>query len=125
MALDRNKILAVDDHYCEELDVPEWKGKVFVGCITSEEADKLESDIERAKNNGTMPNVRARMASMTLCDANGERMFTPGDIDALGRKSSKAIGRIFEKALELNRMSEDSIEETVGNLEATDEPSSG
>ena len=125
MALDRSQILQADDHYCEEVDVPEWGGKVYVGVLTSDEADKLDVEIERAKLNGGMPNVRARMASMTLCDSDGKRMFTPGDIGALGRKCSRAMGRVFDKALAVNRMSEDATEETVKNSEATDEPSSG
>ena len=125
MGLDRKQILEADDRYCEPLDVPEWGGTVHVGVITSEEADKLEADIEQAKTNGAMPNVRARMASMTLCDKEGKRMFTPGDIDALGRKCSRAIGRVFDKALEINRMNEEQVEALVGNSEATDDSDSG
>ena len=125
MGLDRQQILTCDDHYCEELDVPEWGGAVYVGVVTSEEADRLDADIERAKLKGGMKNVRARMAAMTLCDVDGKRLFTPGDIDALGLKCSRAIGRVFDKALEVNKMTEADTEETVGNSEATAEPSSG
>jgi hypothetical protein len=39
---------------------------------------------------------------LTLCDATGNRLFEDAEITALGRKSARALDRVFAVAQRLN-----------------------
>ena len=52
---------------------------------------------------------------MTVCDENGKRIFKDEDIPALGKKSAKALSLIFDKAQELNGLSDEDVEKLSKN----------
>ena len=110
MALTKDQILGLDDLPLFEVKVPEWgdEASVFVRMLTSGERDELEalSTVQKGdKVELNMKNARARIAAFTLCNEDGSRMFTTEEIDALGRKSAKAIKRIADAAYEFNGLS--------------------
>ena len=51
--------------------------------------------------------IRATLAALSIVDENGDRMFSPDDVEALGKKSYKALERVFAAAQELNGFNED------------------
>ena len=119
-ALKRDDILNVKDIAIELVDVPEWGGQVYVKGMTGLERDAFEGSIVETRGKGTrvnMAHVRAKLAAQTLCDENGERLFTDADVKELGKKSASALQRVFEVAQRLSGIGEDAVKELTGELE--------
>ncbi len=109
-------ILKLDDLPREAITVPEWNGVAgFVRTMTGEERDAYEAEFfangeDEAINRA---NVRARLVARTFVNDAGERFFSDAQIKALGRKSAKALDRIFEVAQRLNRLSKADMDALV------------
>jgi hypothetical protein len=120
MTLTRDEILAIKDIKIEEVPVPQWGGKIFVKGMTGAERDKFESSIMEYRGNSqraNLVNVRARMASLTICDENGSRLFSETDVLALGEKSAGVLQQIFEVAQRLSGMTKEDVKDLTKELE--------
>ena len=118
--LNRDEILQVKDIEIEEVEVPAWGGSVFVKGMTGTERDAFEASIvqQRGKNASVnMANIRAKLASQTICNEEGERLFTDADIKALGKKSATALQLIFDVAQRLSGISGDDVEELAKEMD--------
>jgi len=115
LMLSAEDILSSKDDSLEKVSVPEWGGDVFVRTMTGGERDSWElyasKQMERANN----VNIRAKLACLCLCDENGKRLFGDGQVDALGKKSAKALDRVYSAALELNKLTDEDIEQLEKN----------
>ncbi len=105
--LSKEAILAADDLPREIVSVPEWGGQVCVRTMTGTDRDAFEAslisrDSSSSSQDQRMQNVRARLVSLTLCGESGERLFHDADIESLGRKSARALDRVFAVAQRLN-----------------------
>ena len=98
--LSKDAILAADDLPRETVNVPEWGGEVLVRTMSGTDRDAFEASL--LEKDGRMENVRARLVALTLCDAQGDRLFNDSEIAALGRKSARALDRVFAVAQRLN-----------------------
>ena len=119
--LNRDEILQVKDIEIEEVEVPAWGGSVFVKGMTGTERDAFEASIvqQRGKNASVnMANIRAKLASQTICDKDGLRLFTDADIKALGKKSATALQVVFDVAQRLSGISGDDVEELAKEMDA-------
>jgi hypothetical protein len=113
--LSKEAILAADDLPREVVSVPEWGGVVHVRTMTGTDRDAFEASLINRESGESGPfskdqrmhNVRARLVALTLCDESGERLFLDGEIDALGRKSARALDRVFAVAQRLNGIGTD------------------
>lgn len=95
MALSKAKILAANDvKLSDPIEVPEWGGEVYIKTLSGTERDAFEDSYAEQK----MKAFRIRFLLLTLSDDAGERLFSDADTDALGKKSSIVINRLFEKA---------------------------
>ena len=126
--LTREEILAVPDVAIERLEVPEWGGVVYLKAMTARQRDAYEVSCLRTNKQGKREfdgrNVRAKLASLTLVDAGGTRLFSEEDMAALGRKSAKALDRIFDAATDMNGISARDREALEGNSDGQDDDSS-
>ena len=115
--LSRDEILGADDLIRESVDVPEWGvgAVVYVGTMSSFERDKFEDAISGKGGGVNVTNIRARVASLTIMDEDGNRLFTDDDITKLGKKSSKALDRVLSVAQRLNGLSEKDVEDLAKN----------
>ncbi len=98
--LSKDAILAADDLPRETVNVPEWGGEVLVRTMSGTDRDAFEASL--LEKDGRMENVRARLVALTLCDLQGDRLFNDSEIAALGRKSARALDRVFSVAQRLN-----------------------
>lgn len=121
--LSREDIIAVEDRTTETVKVPEWGGEVLVRSLSGRERDEFESSTVRTrggKREENYDNFRARLVSLCLVDEDGRRLFTSkSDIILLGNKSVAALQRVFNKAQELNGMSDEDVEELTDSFEKT------
>lgn len=107
----RTQILQADDLPSEQLEIKEWGVTVYVRSMSGHDRDKFESQMIDLQEQGRrMDNFRARLSVFCCVDEKGNRIFKDGDIADLGKKSGKALDRIFEVASRLNKMTEESIE---------------
>lgn len=119
--LTKEQILKADDLKFEEIDVPEWGGKVRIKTLKGSERDSFEDSITESKGRDTtvnMRNLRAKLCALTIVDGNGDRVFNERDIPLLGKKSAKVLDRIFSVAQELSGIGEKDIETLAKNSEA-------
>lgn len=118
--LSRDQILESEDIKTELVDVPEWGGKVGVRMMTGTERDEFEAHI--VVRNGddvstNMANFRAKLCASTMVNENGNLYFpNPEDVKALGKKSAKALDRVFAVAQKINGMGREDVEELTKNL---------
>ena len=126
--LGRDDILAAPDITTIEVDVPEWGGVVVCKPLSAAQRDAFEASVTETKNgqtklNGT--NFRAKLVARCIVDPeNGLRLFTNEDIELLGKKSSKALSRVFDAVSTASGMTKEDLESLEGNSNGQDEDSS-
>lgn len=120
--LSAEDILAVEDSAIVPLDVPEWGGRVYIRTLTGEERDAFEISTTRINGKNreqNLQNVRAKLSAMAMCNDRGVRLFTDSQVAALGRKSSKALNRVFDKAVEVNAMNPEDVDRLTEDFSET------
>lgn len=113
-------ILAADDLSREKVDVPEWGGHVFVQTLDGTGRDAFETDLVSSNGDDkkiNRENFRGKLLGRCIVDDKGKRLFTEAQIEALGKKSAKALDRCLEVAKRLNALSNEDVEELTGNSE--------
>lgn len=121
-------ILGTDDLLTEVVEVPEWNGKVRVRGLTGTARDHFEEgllDQRGKKSEIRLANMRAKLCALTIVDADGRRVFTDGQIEALGGKSAAALSRVFKVAQRLSGLSETDVDELAGELGKDQSAASG
>lgn len=114
--LTREQILDADDLEYRDIEVPEWGGTVRISTMTGRARDRYEASLFQEKSqDASYDNLRARFLSYCLVDEEGNLLFSVGDLEELGRKSSAALGRVFDAASDLNATSQEGMEEVAKN----------
>lgn len=119
VSLTRDDILKAKDVKIEKLHIPGWGGDVYVKGMTGAERDKFESGIiqMRGKEQSlNLQNVRAKLCVLTICDADGNRLFTDGEVALLAEKSAVELQKIFAVAQRLSGISQEDVEELAEGL---------
>ena len=114
--LSSSDILECDDSNYDVISVPEWGGDVRIRTMTGGERDSWELYVTNEVKKTNSVNVRARLVALTACDKDGKRIFGDGQIAALNKRNGKALDRVYDAALRLNKLTESDIEELEGNL---------
>ena len=117
--LTREQIMATPELTTEVVEVPEWGGSVRVKALSGAERDKYEESLTRMKGKKLefrLANVRARLAALAIVDEAGKPLFAEADVAALGRKSAKALDRVFAVAMQLAGLRDEDIEELTENF---------
>lgn len=121
-------ILESDDRVLEKIEVPQWGGTVWIRSLTASQRDALlQSTVDKATGNiSRFTNIRARTVALAVCDSKGQRLFSDGQVEALGRKNSSAIEKVFQAIQKLNGLTPEEVEEMSGNSDgagSADSPS--
>jgi hypothetical protein len=119
--LSRDQILNAVDIVTEEVDVPEWGGKVLVRGLSGTERDQLEATLVQMKGKNStanLKNLRAKLVVLAVVDETGKRLFGEDDVTALGKKSAAALDRVYTKAALLSGISEADQDELTKNSES-------
>ena len=114
-------ILAADDLCREEIEVTEWGCSVWVRCLTGAEIDAWQQRVQKLTDGGKkpMPNLRATLLVKSLCNDNGQALFADADAEALGKKSSAVLSRLFDVASRLSALTKDETEDLEKNFAGT------
>ena len=112
-------ILGLDDRGpIVRVEVPEWGGHVYVRGMSGLERDRFEAGSLKGTGRNqqlNLANMRARLVAASVCNADGERLFSESDANWLGEKSAKALNRVFDVAQRLAGLSDQDIEDLAGN----------
>lgn len=122
--LTKEQILNSTDMPIEIVAVPEWDGEVGVRTISAKERDQWEQSLMKGRGKSRqmdMNNIRARLAALCMCDADGNRLFADDDVFALGAKSAAAMERVFIAAARLNGITDKDVEELAKNSVETED----
>lgn len=115
--LGRDDILNASDIRKEKVKV--WGGEVWVRGMTGAERDKFEASVIQFKGNAqnlNLTNIRAKLCSLTVCDEEGNRLFTEADVQALSEKSAVELSKIFIVAQRLSGITDADVEELAEGL---------
>lgn len=116
--LSKEQILECSDIVTETVPVPEWGGDVLVATISGRERDRFEQEVVNIGKGRVVENLRARLVARCIVDGEGKRMFADSDVVKLGKKSAKALDRIFSVCQKMNGFTESDIEELEKNSES-------
>ena len=111
MLLTKDAIMQVSDLPTEVIEIPQWDGHVKVRGMNAGERDRFE---EAIRKHG-MSNLRALLASMTIIDEEGKRIFSDKEIEKLAGKSAEALDLIVEVASRLSGLLDEDVEILEGN----------
>jgi hypothetical protein len=112
--LSKDAILKAQDMVTEEVPVPEWGGSVLLRTISGTQRDSFEdkSMIQKGESRKlNLINFRARLLALCIVDDSGRRLFSDGEITLLGQKNAAVLERLFDKARDMNGMSDKDVEE--------------
>jgi hypothetical protein len=112
LLLTKDSILKASDLKTADVDVPEWGGKVRVRTMTG--ADRQAFYKSNTSKDGMPKNMLEALIVATAIDEKGEHMFTASDVSALASKSSIALQRVWDKAAEINGLTQKSVEDIAG-----------
>jgi len=115
--LTRESILSAPDVDIEYVQVPEWKGGLYVRNLSGTQRDAFENACAKARRGGALDvrGLMTRYVVLTACDADGTAVFTDADVDALNAKSARALSRVFDAAQRVNAMTDEDVENLLGN----------
>ncbi len=122
--LTRNEILDADDLTYEDVDVPEWGGRVRVKSMTGLERDSYEKSVMVMRNGEAQvdpENIRAKLVARCLIGPDGRRLFhdDSAEFKALGGKSAEALDRVFTVCQRLSGIRKEDVDELTGNFTET------
>ncbi len=105
--LNKQQILEANDLPTQDVPVPEWGGTVRVRGLDGEASTKFSAGMVKLNSQGevesvAMDNFMAKLVSITVINENGQLLFSEADVNALGRKSAKALKRVSDVASELS-----------------------
>lgn len=125
--LTKDQILAADRRKTKDVPVREWGGDVRLQEMSGDERDAWEGETFLRNDDGTArfnaKQVRSRLLIRCMVDADGRRLFIDDEVAKLGSLSASTLQRLYNEAMELNKVSADDIEELEGNSGAG--PSAG
>lgn len=109
----REKILKADDLQLHKEWVPEWGVDVYLRTMGGVDRDDFDAEAHAARGPDdavNFVNLRGRLLVRCIVDKEGKRVFKSEDAEALGRKSARALERIFPIALKMNGLSKEDID---------------
>lgn len=124
-----DEILRTADERYEDVWVPQWQTMVRLRGLRGDERDKLEGEQTKLDNRGRvkmdLTNFRARMIALSAVDLEGQPLFRPDQVTALGRKSAAALDLLFDTARRLSGMSQSDVDQLTGESPSGQSDDSG
>lgn len=103
-------ILRAQDLKVQQVECPEWGGTVYVREMTAAEATRIQG-LATEESVTFTPETMATVVGLTLCDAQGQRLFQDEAVVELQQKNNKVITRLFFAAMTVAGLSREGIDE--------------
>jgi len=103
----------------ERVEIPELDSFCFVREMSSAQKDAFEDSTMFIDGKGQvqkrMENYRAKFLVQTICDEQGNLVFTMGDLPALGQLPASVAVKMFSAAQRINGMTVEEAEKNSGS----------
>jgi len=116
---DAASVLDLPDLQDELVDVPEWGYRLRVRSLTGTERDAFEISLLESRGKSrevNLRNMRAKLVAASVRKVDDSRVFTDGQVEALGKKNAAALQRVFRVAQRLSGLAEDEVDELTAAL---------
>ena len=113
--LTREEILNTPDLKIVEVEVPEWGGTVKLQELNADAGIALQEEMKKIGDAGSQSGIRELALVLCAIDDEGAPLFKVEDMDALKKKSNRAINRLGEAAWDLVGLGEANEEQAAGN----------
>lgn len=115
--LNRDAILGIDDRKTVSVDVPEWGGSVLIRPMSAGARDEWDAAVIKRKEAGEVgiSGARALLTALCVVDEQGKPLFSKEDAELLAEKNHEAVGRIAIKAMEINGLMPNAVEDAAKN----------
>lgn len=110
--LDASAILAADDFEYEEVDVPEWGGKIRLKPLSAKDAEDFDRQV--SKKNGDN-NLLSRILATHAVDETGKPLFTMSQLTELSKKNLIVIKRLVRICQKISALNIHEVKEIEGN----------
>jgi hypothetical protein len=108
--LTKEQFFAGSEIETEEVEV--GAGKLMVRGLAASEREVFVKETSELGEGKALPNLVVRLVSLTVIDPETkERLFTEKDIEALGKKSSLVIDKLFNVAQKLSGLTEEAAKD--------------
>ena len=118
--LTRAEVFEVDDLKIEDVKVDEWFGGTLrVRGLTGQGKDDYQISLMVSPGRTAevnMQNASAKLVALCVIDEDGDLLFKEGDVLLLGKRSGKALDRVFSVAQRLSGLTSKDVEELTRNL---------
>ncbi len=109
-------IVSSSDLKTEKIWVKEWNGDVYIRQMTGKENDDWEKSRFDKDGKFNLTNARARLVAVCLVDKDGKQIFNDiTKIEKLSGKSAVVLNRLVDKITELNKVTQEDVEELAKN----------
>jgi len=116
--LSKDEILAAKDDKSEVLEIPEWGGCVSIRALRGKELNAIQQLTADLEDKPDANDYRMGcFVAMCLADEQGGRLFSNEDVPALLEKSMAVLIRLQTKALKVNGLTRDEVEDLAKNSE--------
>lgn len=97
--LTAESILAAEDFVYDIVECPEWGGEVRIRSLSGAQRATLKKALEAGQEN-----IDETLCVMAIVDADGNRIFTQQQINALSKKNTAVVSRIAIRVTEISGM---------------------
>lgn len=102
-----------------DVEVPEIEETVRLRSLTERERSSVEQMLMtkdgKVADYGTLLRAKRLLVALSLCDENGERIVSDGEVDRLCEMDAAVLHRIYEAAAEHCGMATRTVEAAEGN----------
>lgn len=126
--LTEDQVLAADDRCIERVEVPEWGGVLYARVVEGAELDAFQQSLHKGQGKDQwldMANFRARFVQLVACDKHRKPVFSVARTVELGKKSARALDRVFTVGQRINGLTEAEMKDIRGNSEGGPSDDSG
>lgn len=117
----RDRILSADDIESEIVDVPQWGVKIEVRSMDGRSRARMLSQASLDNGSVNLESVYPDMVILCSFDPDtGERIFEPGDADALMSKAAGPIEQVAMAAMRVSGMAADSMDKAGNDSSSTE-----
>lgn len=109
------KILALDDAKLLPVEVPEWDTTVYLRVLSGAERSSIDARAKQLEKAGRPGDIAAFMVALTACEANGQRIFSDADVEALNNKNGLVLDRLALAAAEHNGIGQAAVDAAKKN----------
>jgi hypothetical protein len=120
----KTDLFALPSKRIERIYVAPWKAWVNIKTITGEKRDEFEASLVTMKPTADgglvrepdLKNIRAKLLVHCICDKDGNELMSSDDIKELGQMDAAGLTICYNKASEMNAVSDDDVKELAKNF---------